>query len=144
MNSLSPAMQEWLGSYVRSSGAVAGTVHLRQGDGLALAAAINIPPPVADAVRYVPWGKGMAGMALETGEAVQTCNLKEDETGRIKPGAKAVSALAAVALPLKDSTGAVTAVVGIAFMEERDIGQGEIDRLVAAASGIPIVSTNGA
>src|ERR1035438_6273283 len=79
MNSLSPAMQEWLSSYVRSSGAVAGTVHLRHGDGLALAAAINIPPPVADAVRYVPWGKGMAGMALETGEAVQTCNLKEDE-----------------------------------------------------------------
>jgi hypothetical protein len=137
-------MQEWLGSYVQSSGAVAGTVHLRQGDGLILAAAINIPPPVADAVRYVPWGKGMAGMALETGEAVQTCNLKEDETGRIKPGAKAVSALAAVALPLKDASGTVAAVVGIAFMEERDIGQEEIDRLVAAASGIPIVSANGA
>jgi L-methionine (R)-S-oxide reductase len=144
MSSLPPAMQEWLSNYVQSSGAVAGTVHLRQGDGLALAAAINIPPPVADAVRYVPWGKGMAGLALETGEAVQTCNLKEDQTGRIKPGAKAVSAQAAVALPLKDSSGSVTAVIGVAFMGERDIGKEEIERLVAAASGIPIVTASGA
>jgi hypothetical protein len=123
MNSESYSMQEWLDDYVRSTGGVAGTVHVRQGEGLALAAAVNIPPPVAEAVRWVPWGKGMAGMALETGEAVTTCNLKEDDTGRVKPGAKAVSAQAAVALPLKDACGSVIAVVGVAFKEEREIGQ---------------------
>jgi L-methionine (R)-S-oxide reductase len=144
MSSLPPTMQEWLSNYIQASAAVAGTIHLRQGDGLSLAAAVNIPPPVADAVRYVPWGKGMAGLALETGEAVQTCNLKEDETGRVKPGAKAVSAQAAVALPLKDSSGSVTAVIGVAFMQERNIGKEEIEGLVAAASSLPIVSTNGA
>lgn len=134
-------MQTWLCDFARKTGAVAGTVHVRQGDGLRLAAALHIPPPVAEAVRSVPWGKGMAGMALETGEAVTTCNLKEDETGRVKPGAKAVSAQAAVALPIKDGTGFVVAVVGVAFMEEREIGSGEIARLLADASHLPLASS---
>ena len=133
----SPA-QEWLLRFVQSTGAVAGTVHLREGDGLALKAAVNIPPPVIEAVRWVPWGKGMAGVALETGEAVTTCNLKEDDSGRVKPGAKAVAAQAAVALPIKDAAGVVTAVVGVAFNEERAIGPEEIQRLAAAASDLPI------
>ena len=135
------AMQEWLSRYVAASGAVAGTVHLREGDGLALAAAVNIPPPVAEVVRRVPWGKGMAGMALETGEAVTTCNLKDDNSGRVKPGAKAVSAQAAVALPIKDGTGSVIAVVGIAFKEEREIGNSEIDHMIDQASNLPLSSS---
>jgi len=136
----SSAMQEWLSGYIQNTGAVAGTVHVRQGDGLTLTAAVNIPPPVAEVVRWVPWGKGMAGMALETGEAVTTCNLKEDDTGRVKPGAKAVSAQAAIALPVKDANGSVVAVVGVAFMEEREIGHDEIARLTSDASSLPLVS----
>ncbi|MGO9167973.1 MAG: GAF domain-containing protein [Candidatus Sulfotelmatobacter sp.] len=131
-------MEQWLGDYVQKTGAVAGSAHVRQGDGLALAAAVNLPPPVIEAVRWVPWGKGMAGVALETGEAVTTCNLKEDDSGRVKPGAKAVSAQAAIALPVKNATGFVVAVVGVAFKEEREIGQPEIERLTAAASTIPL------
>jgi hypothetical protein len=136
--SFSSPTQEWLESYVHAQKGVAGTIHVRQGDGLALAAAVNIPPPVLEAVRWVPWGKGMAGMALETGEAIQTCNLKDDDSGRVKPGAKAVSAQAAIALPIKDGLGSVTAVVGIAFMEERTIDQPEIDRLLAATGDLPL------
>ncbi len=138
MNADFSPMQEWLQSDVADCGAVAGTVHLRQGDGLALAAAVNIPPPVQEIVRWVPWGKGMAGMALDTGEPVQTCNLKEDDSGRVKPGAKAVSAQAAIALPLKDAENTVIAVLGVAFQEEREIGQPEIDNLLASARSIPI------
>jgi hypothetical protein len=136
----SSPVQEWLHNYIRVTGGIAGTVHVRQGDGLALAASVNIPPPVAEAVRWVPWGKGMAGMALESGEAVTTCNLKEDDTGRVKPGAKAVFAQAAIALPIKDSDNSVTAVVGVAFQEEREIGPQEIDRLLNAASDLPLSS----
>ena len=137
----SPAMQVWLADYVHLNGGVAGTVHVRQSNGLALAAAFRIPPPVIEAVRWVPQGKGMAGVALETGEAVTTCNLKEDDSGRVKPGAKAVSAQAAVALPIKDEAGQVVAVVGLAFQEERVIGPDAIDRLTAAASGLPLASS---
>ena len=131
-------IEDWFANYVRECGAVAGTIHVRQGQGLALAAAVNIPPPVQDVVRWVPWGKGMAGLALETGEPIQTCNLKEDESGRVKPGARAVAAQAAVALPLKNDRGEVYAVLGVAFNEEREIQQPEIDRLLASASGIPV------
>jgi L-methionine (R)-S-oxide reductase len=140
---LSP-MQEWLQSYVKDCSAVAGTVHLRQGDGLALAAAVNIPPPVQEIVRWVPRGKGMAGMALDTGKPVQTCNLKEDDSGRVKPGAKAVAARAAIALPLKDADNNVIAVLGVAFQEEREIGQPEIDQLLRSAQSIPVSLSAGA
>ena len=133
------SVQTWLEDYVHAKDGVAGTVHFRQGDGLALAAAFRIPPPVVEAVRWVPWGKGMAGVALETGQAVTTCNLKEDDSGRVKPGAKAVSAQAAVALPIKDDSGSVVAVVGVAFNEERDFAPDEIDRFIADASGLPLV-----
>jgi len=138
MNSDISPMQQWLSDYVKDCGAVAGTVHVRQGDGLALAAAVNIPPPVREIVRWVPWGKGMAGMALDTGEPVQTCNLKEDDSGRVKPGAKAVAAQAAIALPLKNTQDSVVAVLGVAFMEEREILQPEIDKLLTSAQDIPL------
>ena len=134
---LSP-MQVWLQAYVKDCGAVAGTVHVRQGDGLALAAAVNIPPPVQEVVRWVPWGKGMAGMALDTGKPIQTCNLKEDDSGRVKPGAKAVAAQAAIALPIKDAEGTVVAVLGLAFQEEREIAEPEIDILLSSAKDIPL------
>lgn len=141
MLTASTAIQQWLGDYVQKAGAVAGSAHVRQGDGLALAAAVNLPPPVIAAVRWVPWGKGMAGMALETGEAITTCNLKEDDSGRVKPGAKAVSAQAAIALPVKNTAGFVVAVVGVAFKDEREIGQSEIERLTADASALPLESS---
>ncbi len=139
MNADAKSMQDWLSNYLRGCGGVAGTVHLREGAGLTLGAAVNIPPPVQEAVRWVPNGKGMAGLALKNGEPVQTCNLKEDESGRVKPGAKAVAAQAAIAFPVRDATGAIVAVVGVAFMEERAINQPEIDRLLQSAADFPLL-----
>ena len=51
-------------------------------------AAVNIPPQAREAVEWVPSGKGMAGLALERGEPVQTCNLQEDRSGAVKPGSE--------------------------------------------------------
>src|SRR6266853_603820 len=100
------AVQAWLAGFLSGAGAAAGTVHLHTEGGLRLAAAVNIPPPVRQAVQWVPSGKGMAGLALERGEPVQTCNLQEDRSGAVKPGARAVNAQAAVALPVRDREGA--------------------------------------
>jgi hypothetical protein len=117
---------------------VAGTVHRRDpGDLLSLAAAYNIPPPVQEIVRTVPRGKGMAGLALEQNQPISTCNIKDDNTGRVRPGAKAVAAQAAVAFPVHDQQGAVRAVVGIAYAEERELKQSELDALYAQARGLP-------
>jgi L-methionine (R)-S-oxide reductase len=129
-------MTSWLTNYLAEMRGVAGTVHLHESGGLRLAAAVNIPPVVRHAVEWVPSGKGMAGLALERGEPVQTCNLKADPTGDVKPGAAAVDAKAAVAMPVRDPRGAIVAVVGIAFSDDREIEREELERLSRGAESL--------
>jgi hypothetical protein len=108
----------WLRGFLDRHGAVSGTVHVVDGDLLRLAAAVNIPPPVQEVTAEIPMGKGMAGLAWQRGEAVATCNLQTDTTGDVRAGAKAVGARAAVAFPVGEP---VRAVVGAAWLEERDL-----------------------
>jgi len=128
---------EWLQSFIDAEGAVAGTVHVNENGTLKLASAINIPETVRQIVATVPNGKGMAGLALERGEPIHTCNLKEDASGAVKPGAKAVDAQAAVAIPVRDTNGFIRAVVGIAFRAERSWSAEDLARLSASASALP-------
>ncbi len=130
--------KDWLTRLLQSVGGVAGTIHAREGDGLRLVAAVNIPEFVQKTIDFVPNGKGMAGIALDTKRPVQTCNLKDDTSGQVRPGAKAVSAKAAVAMPIADAHGAVVAVVGVAFNDEREIPDQEVRELMQAAA--PVVS----
>jgi L-methionine (R)-S-oxide reductase len=127
----------WLSSLISDVGAVAGTVHRLQGEQLELVASVNIPEKVQAITRVIPKGKGMAGLAWERVAPVQTCNLKDDQTGDVRPGAKAVDAAAAVALPLTDANGAVWAVVGVAFKETRELPEAEIERIRKLASTLP-------
>ena len=131
------ALVLWLTDFLARQRAVSGTVHLFHDGGLRLAAAVNIPEKVQQIVAWVPNGKGMAGLALQQGVPIQTCNLKEDASGAVKPGAKAVDAKGAVAIPVKDAVGAVRAVVGIAFAEERDFSPADLDALTASAETLP-------
>ena len=126
----------WLTQYVRDCGAVAGTVHLQENDGLRLVAAVNIPAKVQQVVEWVPSGKGMAGQALLRGEPIFTCNLKDDSSGAVRPGAKAVDAEAAIALPVRDRAEAIVAVVGIAFAHERSFSSEDIGTYVAKATSL--------
>lgn len=131
------AHQAFLESLIARVGGVAGTVHQQRGDDLYLTAAHNIPPPVVAIVTHVPHGKGMAGEAQIRKQPVQTCNLKTDDSGTIKPGAKAVDARAAIALPVLDADGAVRAVVGIAWPDERELGP-EVERsMMELAEALP-------
>ena len=130
-------LEAWLKDFLRGQGGVAGTVHVTENDGLDLAAAVNIPPPVIQAVTRVPRGKGMAGLAMERDQPIQTCNLKDDASGVVRPGAKAVDAQAAVAMPVHDAGGRVRAVVGIAFAHEREFSAAEIEALSKVAEGLP-------
>jgi hypothetical protein len=92
---------------------------------------------VVEIVRAIPKGKGMAGLAWERDEPVHTCNLKTDSSGDVRPGAKAVDANAAVAIPIHDAQGQIRGVVGIAYMGERDLEQRELDELCAHAEKLP-------
>jgi L-methionine (R)-S-oxide reductase len=129
---------EWLRTFIASEGAVSGTVHVNDNGTLKLASAVNIPEKVREIVAVVPNGKGMAGLALQNGEPVHTCNLKEDTSGSVRPGAKAVDAQAAVAIPVRNESGSIRAVVGIAFPQERQWTDEELRRLSAAASTLTL------
>lgn len=78
-----------------------GTLHLTDADGeLALVAQRGLPPPVAAVVARIPIGKGMAGIAAERREPVQVCNLQEDTSGVVRPGAKLTRMEGSIACPI--------------------------------------------
>src|ERR1700733_9214561 len=126
---LDETLTTWLRALLDRHRAVAGTVHVVTGTELHIAAAVNIPPPVRQATARIPMGKGMAGLAWQRDQPVQTCNLQEDTTGDVKPGAKAVGGKAAVALPIHDGDGAIRAVVGLAWLDERVLPADELARI---------------
>jgi L-methionine (R)-S-oxide reductase len=131
-------LQAWLEAFLSAHEGVAGTVHVRPAGGdLELAAAVNIPPPVQEIVRRIPRGKGMAGLAWERDQPISTCNIKDDRSGQVRPGAKAVNAGAGVALPVHDGSGDVRAVVGIAYRDERELTESQLAALSAGAQTLP-------
>lgn len=128
----------WLAALLERFGAIAGTVHRRQAAGLELTAAIHIPEPVQAATRIIPAGKGMAGLAWSRGVPVQTCDLRADETGDVQPGARAVEAGAAIAVPvILAGSSAVRAVVGLAFASTDPLPESTISAITEAAKGLP-------
>lgn len=92
-----------------------GTIHLLESDGVLhlKAASAGIPAPVLEAVRLVPIGKGMAGLAVQRKEPVSVCNLQTDASGAARPGAKATGMEGALVVPLLVGDEAVGA-LGIA------------------------------
>lgn len=134
-------IQGWLKNFIAAQGAVAGTVHrhiqAQEKTGLELVAAVNIPPKVQEIVEWVPPGKGMAGQVLVRGVPIQTCNLKDDSSGTVRPGAKAVDAAAAVALPVRGASGEISAIVGIAYSDQRQFSNEDLARLEQAAGAVP-------
>ena len=131
------ATDAWLKTFLSDHGGIAGTVHVLQGDLLKLASSVNIPPPVVKVTEIIPKGKGMAGLAWERDEVVATCNLKSDTSGDVRPGAKAVDAQAALAIPVRAASGSLRAVVGIAFMGERNFSAQELQAFEKAAASLP-------
>ena len=92
-----------------------GSVHLRKDNQLVLAAQIGLPSSVIPLIETIPLGKGMAGQAWLRREPVSTCNLQNDETAPIGPGARLVKAQSAVAVPVFALDDTVDAVIGFAF-----------------------------
>lgn len=129
--------QKFLESLLDRLGGVAGTIHEQRGDDLYLTAAQNIPPPVVAIVAHVAHGKGMAGAAQVKKQPVQTCNLQTDDSGTIKPGAKAVGAQAAIALPVLRDDGEVRAIIGLAWNHEGELGPDIEQSMMHLAAALP-------
>ena len=108
-------MRGKLESLLVKLGAQSGTLHQVTGDGLELKEAIGIPSTLRPTIETIPYGKGMAGQAWSTASTVSTCDLPNDPRHVVQPGARAVDATTAFAIPVFDASGQVTEVVGIAF-----------------------------
>jgi len=121
---------------LRRFGADSGTIHLLGSDGrLHLAASAGIPAAVLEPVRVVPVGKGMAGLAAERLRPVNTCNLQTDDTGDVRPGARATGLRGAVAVPMMDG-GRLAGVLGVASRSERTFTDEETAALLEAAEAL--------
>ncbi len=109
-----------LTSILRELRADSGTLHATGADGaLHLRCAIGIPEQVLAIVAVVPIGKGMAGLAAERKCAVNSCNIQQDTTGDVRPGARATGLAGSVAVPLLAADGRVLGVLGVATRAER-------------------------
>ncbi|MEM7200594.1 MAG: GAF domain-containing protein [Planctomycetota bacterium] len=111
--------------------AESGTIHRIGDDGLLhlAAATAGMPEPVLAAIRAIPVGKGMAGLAAERAAPVTACNLQEDTTGDVRPGAKATGMQGAIVVPLLRGE-AVVGTLGIANREERTFAEDEVALLL--------------
>lgn len=123
-----------LQSILRDLRADSGTLHAIGADGaLHLRCAIGIPEQVLAIVTVVPIGKGMAGLAAERKCAVNSCNIQQDTTGDVRPGARATGLAGSVAVPVLAADGRVLGVVGVATRAERTFTADD-ERAIASRS----------
>lgn len=134
----SPADQASLEAAIAHFAAESGTVHRVGDDGhLHLTAIVGLyPPPVMDAIRRIPLGKGLAGLAAQRLEPVTVCNLQEDASGQSRPGARATGMEGAITVPCIDGGGALRAVLGIANRSARTFTPDEVNGLLERARAI--------
>ena len=128
-------LSDALARIVQHFQADSGTVHLLEPDGILhlKAATPGIPPSVLEAVKLVPVGKGMAGLAVERNEAVNACNIQTDTSGDVRSGAKATGLQGAIVVPIARD-GAAVGALGIANRQERTFTDEEIALLAKAGT----------
>lgn len=116
-----------------------GTLHLTGEDGNLhmKAASGGIPEPVLAIVRVIPPGKGMAGQAYVRKEPVTACNIQTDDSGDVKPGARATGMAGAIVVPVFSGDDAVGA-LGIANREERTFSDDEVRLLTEVGRRIAL------
>ena len=127
---------EWdaaLGEILAYMHADSGTVHVTGPDAMLhlKSASAGIPEPVRRIVEAVPMGKGMAGLAAERREPVSICNIQTDQSGDVRPGARATGLEGAIALPMfGPGDSHVAGVLGVANRAPRTFTPEETSQLL--------------
>ena len=80
-------------------------------------------------VATIPVGKGMAGLAVERAEPVTACNIQTDDSGDVRPGARATGLQGAIVVPILAGDRAIGA-LGVAVQRERDFTDAETTLLL--------------
>ena len=119
-------------------GCGAGTIHLLEpsGDALVLVAKVRIPDTLMSAVGRVPIGKGMAGLAAQRNAPVDSCDIRTDTSGDVRPAARETGVQGALAVPMRDPGGRVRGVLGVGAHQERIWTEEETNRLMALGTSL--------
>ena len=104
-----------------------GTIHIKDTDELILhlVASRNIPDSLLAVIREIPWGKGMAGLAAQSAEPVDYCNLQTSTSPEVHPRARAAGTQGAVVVPMMHGND-VIGTLGVGCSTERSFSAGEI------------------
>ena len=127
-------MQVQLEAIVRRFGADTGSIHTLEQGVLVLKAQVGLPPRVAEIVTRVPLGKGMAGLACQRNEPVTACNIQTDQSGEVRPGAKATGVNGAIVVPIRDAAGRAQGALGIGVHRAYEYSEQETKQLLAEAA----------
>ncbi len=114
-----------------------GTLHrLERGGGpLKLVAHLGIPDALIPVIQSIPVGKGIAGVAAETRQPVELCNLQTDASGVAKPGARQTQVQGSLAVPVLDGD-RLCGTLGIGKRAPYAFSAAEKERLLAIAASI--------
>ncbi|MEZ5387049.1 MAG: GAF domain-containing protein [Prosthecobacter sp.] len=128
---------EFLAQTITAFECTTGTLHrLDPADKhLKLVAHKGIPEALMPIIQSIPIGKGIAGVAAETQQPVEMCNLQTDTSGVAKPGAKQTHVQGTLAVPVMDGA-RLCGTLGIGKMEPYDFSDEEKSRLMEIASQI--------
>lgn len=120
-------MDEGLQQAIAKMCADSGTIHIKDSDELILhlVASHNIPASLISAIREVPWGRGMAGVAAQKGEPVDYCNIQSSTSPEIHPGARATGTQGAIVVPMMQGND-VVGTLGVGCNTERSFTASEI------------------
>lgn len=109
-----------------------GAIHLLGEDGnLHLKAnGPGMPDFVLEKIRVIPVGKGMAGLCVERNTPIDSCNLQQDTSGDVQPGAKQTGLQGSIVVPIRDSDGAAVGALGVGTKSERTFTEAEKTELI--------------
>jgi L-methionine (R)-S-oxide reductase len=115
-----------LDAVLEAFGCPTGTIHTVETEAgpLQLMAQRGIPEDLMGVVTEIPLGKGIAGAAAESREAVQLCNLQQDLEGVAKPDARKTEVSGSLAIPLLDGE-ILKGTIGIGKFEPYEFGKEE-------------------
>lgn len=110
-------------------GCQTGTLHRAEGEWLYLVASVGVPEFLMDKISTIPFGKGIAGVAAESKEPVELCNLQQDLGGVAKEDARKTGVSGSLAVPILDGSGKVLGTLGVGKIVPYEFSDAEKVRL---------------
>ncbi len=110
-------------------GCQTGTLHRAEDEWLYLVAQMGVPEFLMDKISKIPFGKGIAGVAAESKEPVELCNLQQDLGGVAKEDARKTGVSGSLAVPILDESGKVLGTLGVGKIIPYEFSEIEKSRL---------------